>query len=213
MTTAPPNPQRDRLRFFKAFFEVHDPAATRERLVDVGAVALDGGLSERDGWYLWQESPPHAPTPRARFLVRMHGRRMVLEGPSAESVGRGWRELDRHLRGAASARVAAGDDLGRFLPRQRKHSADRPESWSREYQNRVLSEFYSVFRSRWAMTPHPRLGGMTPREAADDPAMRGALEDLLQRMERVEYERRQRDLPAISVDELREDLDLPGGAA
>lgn len=208
MSARLPAPQRDRLRFFKAFFEVHDEQSVRDRLLGAGAVPLDAGLSESDGWFLWQESAPPPPTPRARFLLRQRGRRLVLEGPSAASVGRGWRELERRLGSAASARVAAGDDLGRFLPRQRRHSADRPESWSREYQNRVLAEFYSVFRSRWAATPHPRLEGRTPREAAEIPALRAALEALLERMEKVEAERVQRDLPAISVSDLRGDLGM-----
>ena len=199
-------PQRRELRFAKAFFEVRDHPGTHARLLESGALELSDGSAEADRWYLWQEEPRAPGSPRHRFLVRMCGRRLVLEGPDAAAVGRGWRQLDRALRPMAVARVAAGDDLARFLPRPRRHSADRPESWSREHEARVLEEFYAAFCARWICTPHPRLGGASPRAAAVDPALRPMLELLLERMERVETERRARMMPSISVDELRDIL-------
>lgn len=204
-------PQRQMLRFFKAFFEVLDIDATRDRLLSAGALELVGPYSERgasahDLWYRW-----HAPRPANRtdnpglaFLIRITRRRLVLEGPNAPAVGRGWRELDALLRPHARARVAAGDDLARFLPRQRRHCADRPESWNRDHQEQVLREFYAAFCGRWARQPHPQLDGKTPVEAATDPALRARLEQLLCRMERIEEQRHERRLQGISVAELRE---------
>lgn len=196
-------PQRQRLHFCKAFFELRDAADVHRRLLASGALELDAEGDPTLRWYVWQEPPTRPGVPRARFLVRLRGGRLVLEGPDPESVGRGWRELDRLLRPAAVARVAAGDDLKRFLPRQRRHSADRPESWDREHEEQVLREFYAAFCRRWAASPHPRLAGLTPAEAAGDPEIRPALEALLARMERVEVERRTRGMPSFSVEELR----------
>lgn len=196
-------PQRHELRFAKAFFEVRDRPGTHARLLGAGALELSDGSADADRWYLWQEESRGSGRPRHRFLVRMRGQRLVLEGPDAAAVGRGWRQLDRALRPLSVARVAAGDDLARFLPRQRLHSADRPESWSREHEAQVLGEFYAAFCERWVRTPHPRLGGASPRTAASDPSLRPTLELLLARMERVEQERRARMMPSICVRELR----------
>lgn len=204
-------PQRQMLRFFKAFFEVFDIDATRDRLLSAGALELVGPSSERavsshDLWYRW-----HPPGPAKRgdnlglaVLIRITRRRLVLEGPNASAVGTAWRELDALLRPHARARVAAGDDLARFLPRQRRHSADRPESWNRDHQEQVLREFYAAFCGRWARQPHPQLDGKTPVEAATDPVLQVRLEQLLCRMERIEEQRQARRLQGISVAELRE---------
>lgn len=200
------SPQRQRLRFCKAFFELRDAEDAHLRLLADGALQLDPGGDPSVRWYLWRESRSAAGAARAHFLVRLRGERLVLEGPDPRSVGRGWRGLDRVLRPAAVARVAAGDDLQRFLPRRRRHSADRPETWSREHEARVLREFYAAFCRRWSTTPHPRLGGLTPREAATRPDLQERLEGLLQRMRRVEEERQARGMPGFSTDELRRAL-------
>lgn len=202
----PTPPQRQTLRFAKAFFEVFDAARTVELLAGVGAQEIGDPAAETDRWFYWQE-PVTRDSPRATFLIRLRDARMVLEGPSAEAVGRGWRALEPSLEPAARPRVAAGDDLGRFLPRRRKHSADRPESWNREHERKVLDEFYAAFCDRWTRLPQARLDGRSPREAAADPALRQQLDRLLSTMERVEEERRARGLPSFSVDDLRAALD------
>lgn len=201
----PTGPQRRQLRFCKAFFEVREPAALGSLLTEAGAIELGTGGegAPMDAWYLWEEPPTRPGVPRARFVIRLRDRRLVLEGPTAASVGRGWRALDRQLRPAAVARVAAGDDLGRFLPAKRKHSADRPESWSREHERKVLREFYSVFCRRWATTPHRRLAEKTPLQASKDERLRPELLALLERMEAIEEKRRDRGMQTFSVDDLR----------
>ncbi len=207
MSESMARPQRQDLRFCKAFFEILDRTATCRALDRAGAVEFVGGddiLADR--WYRWDRPEP-AGDVAVSFLVRLTSTRLVLEGPTPESVGRGWRVLDELLQPHARARVAAGDDLGRFLPRPRKHSADRPESWSKEHERRVLQEFYAAFVRRWTNLPHPRLDGRTPRQAATDPALAPDLERLLQRMARVEEERRARGIPGISVDRLRAALE------
>jgi hypothetical protein len=198
----PGPPQRQNLRFAKAFFEVFDLDRTVELLGGAGAQEVGDATPEADRWFYWQEPAPRT-GPSATFLIRLRGGRMVLEGPSAEAVGRGWRALEASLEPAALPRVAAGDDLGRFLPRRRKHSADRPESWNREHERKVLDEFYSSFCDRWTRLPQARLDGRSPREAAADPALRAQLDRLLATMERVEEERRARGLPSFSVEDLR----------
>lgn len=206
--TRPAPPQRQSLRFCKAFFEVFDPDRTLELLGHAGAQEIGDPAPDSDRWFYWQE-PAHA-GPRATFLIRLRGSRMVLEGPTPEAVGRGWRSLEPGLVPAARPRVAAGDDLGRFLPRKRRQSADQPESWGREHERKVLDEFYAAFCERWARLPQTRLDGRSPREAAADPALRDRLERLLATMERVEQERRVRGLPSFSVDDLRATLEESG---
>lgn len=203
--TRPAPPQRQSLRFCKAFFEVFDLPRTVEMLGAAGAQEIGDPDPDADRWFYWQE-PPHA-GPRATFLIRLKGVRLVLEGPTPDAVGRGWRALEPGLEPAARPRVAAGDDLGRFLPRKRRHSADLPESWGREHERKVLDEFYAAFRERWASLPQSRLGGRSPREAAADPELRDRLERLLGTMERVEQERRARGLPSFSVEDLRATLE------
>ena len=198
----PDPPQRQNLRFCKAFFEVFDGARTLELLGAAGAQELGDPTPDADRWFYWQE-PPHRRGPQATFLIRLRGARMVLEGPSSDAVGRGWRALEPTLAPAAKPRVAAGDDLGRFLPRHRRHSADRPESWGREHERRVLDEFYTAFCDRWTRLPQGRLEGRTPQEAVRDPRLRPRLEELLDRMEHVEQERRSRGLASFSVEDLR----------
>ncbi len=190
-------PQRANLRFCKAFFEIEDGQAAHDRLLAVGAQELVADMDQR--WYLW--NPPDAKSASA-FLVRTRGPRLVLEGPDPVAVGRAWRQLDEQLRPAAQARVAVGDDLARFLPKPRRRTADRPESFSAEHEAQVLAEFHAALCVRWADAPQQRLNGMTPRQAAADGAGQALLDELLRRMRIVEEERRSRGMPAVSVDEL-----------
>lgn len=207
-------PQRQQLRFCKAFFEVRDPQATQYRLVDIGAVELLGGSEpgyDGERWYCWTQAQAAGSGPISH-VIRLTAGRLVLEAPTPRATGIAWRELDELLRPHARARVAAGDSLSRFLPAQRKQSADRPESWSREHEARVLQEFYAAFCRRWVRQPHPRLEGRTPLQAASDPVLAADLRALLQRMQAVEGERTARGLPGISVERLRRALVSEGDA-
>ena len=201
-------PQRANLRFCKAFFEIDDGTATHDRLLAAGAQEIVADTNQR--WYLW--NPPDAKSPSA-FLVRTRGPRLVLEGPDPDAVGRAWRQLDEQLRPAARARVAVGDDLSRFLPKPRRRTADRPESFSREHEAQVLAEFHAALCVRWADAPQRRLNGMTPRQAAQDRDGQSLLDELLRRMRIVEEERRSRGMPAVSVDELERSVFTIGDLA
>lgn len=203
----PATPQRDALRFCKAFFEILDPREAQRRLVEIGAYPVGGPATEPasdDPVWLWwladDDSGPLAGTP---FLVRMFRDRMVLEGPSAWAVGLGWRLIADTLEGAAVPRVAAGDDLARFLPQARKRSHDRPETLSPEQERRVLREFYDAFAERWIRTPHPRLGGRTPLEAVHDSGLRDTLDNVLESLSAVEEARRERGQPCFSMERIR----------
>jgi len=198
-------PQRASLRFCKAFFEVMDAVATHERLLSLGAQELSEGTTESsvDRWYWWQVGPAAGNQIRDALLLRLRPARLVLEGATAASVGQGWRLLDRQLRPHARARVAARDDLARFVPGRRHHSADQPESWDAEYETRVLAEFYAAFAARWARQPHSRLDGLSPLEALQHPGKRPRVDELLARMERVEEERRLRGMASFAVEDLR----------
>ncbi|NKB89913.1 MAG: hypothetical protein GKS06_17000 [Acidobacteria bacterium] len=189
-------PQRANLRFCKAFFEIREADGTRDRLLDAGAQELLSDAERR--WYVWY--PPDAFA--QGFLIRTRGSRLVLEGPNPGAVGRAYRQLDDLLQPVAEARVAVGDDLGRFVPRPRIRTADRPENFSKEHEAQVLAEFHSALYSRWADAPQQRLQGMTPRQAAVDPTGQRLLADLLQTMRAVEEERTARGMPTVSVDEL-----------
>jgi hypothetical protein len=193
----PARPQRANLRFCKAFFEIADHTATHDRLLAAGAQELVADTSQR--WYLW--NPPDEAS-GSGFLVRTRGSRLVLEGPDPTAVGRAWRQLEEQLRPAALARVAVGDDLSRFLPKPRRRTADRPESFSAEHEAQVLAEFHAALCVRWADVPQQRLNGMSPREAAADRAGQPLLEELLRRMRIVEEERVSRGMATVSVDEL-----------
>lgn len=216
MLETEPAPQRRSLRFCKAFFEVLSFDKTRQRLLAARALEILGPASDRgdaEYWYRWDEPDGDRAHVPVSYLIRLTARRLVLEGPSPAAIGRGWRALDEQLRPYARARVAAGDDLARFLPRQRRHSADRPESWSREHENKVLAEFYAAFCKRWAHQPHPLLGGRTPLEASGDPSLRNCLEQVLRRMERLEEQRRARRMPGFSVADLRRTVGVRPGTA
>ena len=195
-------PQRSSLRFCKAFFEVMDAAETHVRLLRLGAQELSEG-ADVDRWYWWQNGPEDDGLRRDALLLRLRPARLVLEGATAASVSRGWRMLDQRLRPHARARVAARDDLTRFVPRQRRHSADQPESWSVEYEAKVLAEFYAAFAARWARQPHLRLGGLSPLEALQHPDKRWRVDELLARMRHVEEERRARGMESFAVEDLR----------
>lgn len=205
----PSPPQRQRLQFCKAFFEVSDASAAGDALVEGGAQLLVEA-PDGDRWFAWTEPADSRAAARATFLLRMRGTRLVMEGPSPDAVGRGWRSLQPLLRPHAEPRVAAGDDLHRFVGRPRRLAADRPETWDRDYERRVLREFYAAFCARWASQPQERLQGMTPREAAAVPHMRPLLEELLARLARVQEEREQRGMPAIDVAALRAEVALGG---
>ena len=176
---------------------MEDCSATHDRLLAAGAQELVADTNQR--WYLW--NPPDAGAEIA-FLVRTRGSRLVLEGPDAASVGRAWRQLDEQLQPAARARVAVGDDLARFLPKPRRRTADRPESFSAAHEATVLAEFHEALCVRWADLPQQRLEGMTPRQAASDRTGQALLDELLRRMRIVEEERRSRGMPTVSVDAL-----------
>lgn len=203
----PTPPQRHSLRFCKAFFEILQADATHAALIAAGAelmVEAPGG----DRWYAWREpdrGSPHHGAP-ATFLLRVSATRLVLEGPTPATVGRGWRSLQPLVAPHAVPRVAAGDDLHRFVGRSRRLAADRPETWDRDYEIRVLAEFYSAFCSRWAEQPQARLDGLSPRQAASVPHLRPALVELLTRLERIQRERQERGMASIDIDALRGEL-------
>ncbi len=205
MTAPKTLPQRASLRFCKAFFEVGDVAATHERLLDLGAQELSGapGDAPADRWYWWHGEPVGSDGACDAFLLRLRAARLVLEGATAGSVGRGWRTLDQKLRPHARARVAARDDLARFVPGQGRHTSDQPETWNAEHEAKVLAEFYAAFAARWARQPHARLDGMSPLEAVRHADKRELVDELLARLARIEEERRQRGIQSFAVEDLR----------
>jgi hypothetical protein len=207
--STPDTPQRSTLRFCKAFFEVEDAVDVRRRLEALGAYPLGATDGRGTGplvlwWEAGADAGDLAGTP---FVVRLFARRMVLEGPTASAVAAGWRYAAEILAGACTPRVAAGDDLGRFLPRPGKRSRDRPETLDREQEDRVLGEFYAAFAERWITTPHPCLGGRTPAEARRDRSLAAALDDVLAALEAIEEARSERGQPCFSVDRIRTALD------
>ncbi len=199
------SPQRSSLVFCKAFFEVDDAVATHQALLALGAQELSdtAGDGSAHRWYWWHDDAKPGSASGDAFLLRLRDNGLVLEGATAGAVGRGWRSLDQQLRPHARARVAARDDLARFLPGRRSHVADRPESWSSDYEAQVLAEFYASFAARWARQPQSRLDGMSPLEARQVPEKRERVEQLLARMARVEEERRRRGMASFAVDDLR----------
>lgn len=207
MTPAPTPSQRRTLRFCKAFFEVNDLEDTR-RLLAVHEIEPLSAASvpQRAGctWYLWETAPGEVEPGGAVFWLRLFRNRLVLEGPDPRALGRGWRRLAEIVEGAATPRVAAGDDLARFLPRPRRRSADRPETLSKEEQETILREFYAAFHGRWIEQPQAALGGLSPRQAMERPELREIVEELLARLERIEEQRRKRGQASFSVDRLRQ---------
>ena len=205
--------QRSRLRFCKAFFEVVDPAAIHERLLRLGAQELGGASDEApvNRWYWWHGEFSKGNHGRDGVVLRLYPERLVLEGATARLVSRGWRALDEELRPLARARVAARDDLARFVPGQRPYIADQPDTWDVKHEARVLAEFYTSFATRWARQPQARLDGMSPLEAVCYPEKRAWVHELLSRMQRVEEERRQRGMASFAVEDLRRAVFGVGG--
>ena len=207
--------QRDHLRFCKAFFEVVDLDRTEAVLEAMSMVHVGGPATPQQthaAMYWWEHAgrateTAAVPTDRV-FLVRLFTRRLILEGPTPEASGLGWRALAETLGAAAEPRVAVGDDLRRFLPKPRRGGTDRPENLTPERERQVLAEFYAAFCQRWLETPHALLRGETPRKAARLPELANELERALARLDCVEEARRSRRQACFSVDRLRRSLGL-----
>ena len=209
------------LRFCRAFFEIVDGAETARRLrvlaeaiepsgdLAEGSWSGDGVVRSRVGvhWFLWE---PDRARPRegAPFLIRLHPTRLVLEAASGDQLARGWRLLDERLRPAARARVAAGDELTAYAPRPPPGGRDDPDSYSPAQREEILREVYARYEQQWAVTPQPRLDGLTPREAAARPELQGRLLEMLDRLQKVEEERVRRGQLSFSVDTLRRSVGL-----
>ncbi len=64
---------------------------------------------------------------------------------------------------------------------------------------------------KWLATPMRNLDGRSPREAARDPAMREALEEMFKAMEYIEEQKRRNDEPYFDVADVRRKLGLAHG--
>lgn len=87
-------------------------------------------------------------------------------------------------------------------PPQRREPMSREE---RELVHQMIVEQYKA----WLDESIPALDGATPRQAAQDPAMREQLEELLKSVEYTEERRRRKGEPYVDIADIRRDLGLP----
>ena len=85
-------------------------------------------------------------------------------------------------------------------------SPGQEESIPPEIKTRLIKEFLDDHYRHWKDSPLPAFGGLTPRQAANDPAQRGALIEVLKDMESIEERQRKSGKAVYGAARLRAEL-------
>lgn len=208
MARAPPvlvNAEMEAILLCTARYAVADPEAARAALTRALEPEKGGeGESEADAVF-----HQHVEVDGQRWLrgtVRMSAGELSVEANSEarferlvaiveEALG-GARPLEERRLTPDQAVAERGDPEGPREPPSAEMAA-----W--------LEEHMVAYARRWVDEEIPALGGLTPRQARDDPTRREDLEALLREMERLEEESGEGELVMMPTAVIRRELDPP----
>jgi hypothetical protein len=152
-----------------ARYRVADPAAAAERL-------RKRLVEESEGIFL--ETAEVDGRPVHRGLVRLDGETIEIQTNSAERL----RRLERLVRWVAPDACLLGREqhsAGEAMASWDPAAASPPTDLPAEAVVGALEAFMTNQEERWVDEPVPALGGLSPRQAAANPARRPVLEALL----------------------------------
>jgi len=223
-------PEGHPLMASEAHYSVTDPEVARERLDQAEEFACVGLVDDdRALHYVWLLiGRSHVPeTSVERGMMMKTEWAAGPDGPSYRSLGdvRLW-HTRLELSCFSLERLTAGkallkEVLGRLIRHQDDEFQDLEtmleSGGAPEPREEPLSEEEKALERRmmqaqyqeWLDRPIPMLDGKTPRQAADDPAMREQLEELLKPVEYMEGRRQRKGEPYIDVADMRRELGLP----
>lgn len=168
----------DELLFCRATYRVLDPTVARARLAEVLEADPEGGS------LAWGERGGEAGL--VRGVVHVEGDELRLETVSAERL-RGLMAIVAQAVPDAALVEEHRETLAEALAR-RAEADEEPEAAEEPPPElrRFLAEHMERYAERWVDEPIPALGGLTPRQARDDPTRREDLMALLRESERLE---------------------------
>jgi len=232
-TTIPPlyTPEGHPLVFSKADYKISDPTAVKERL-DEAEEFIPTGTDYDDETtltYTWvlkgRSRVPEAPITGRGAIMKTD---LVSESDTSpyRSLGEVLLWQDRlELHCFSRERLKAGKALLKeILGRLARHQGDEfqdvatalesldssPPYFPEEEVDEALSrQILAAQIEEWLDTPTPALDGLSPREAARDPAMREQLEEMLKTVEYIEEQKRREGDIYIDTADLRRELGLP----
>jgi len=235
IATMPPSvytPEGHPLLICTARYAVKDHQAVRSRL-DQAEEFMCIGPAEEDETalaYVWlltgRSRIAQAPIRGEEGMIMQ----IDMIGPSGKAAHRPlgdirlWRDR-LELACLSRERLKAGkkllrQTLGRLVRHQgdESHDLDIPspaESPASELgeplakgREEILRQVIATRYKEWLDEPIPMLGGESPRQAAQNPAMKEQLEELLKNVEYIEEQRRRAGEPYIEIAEIRRDLGL-----
>jgi len=193
----------DDIMFSKAVFDVLDDAALR-RALDTAE-----GIEPHDtNEYAWVE-PEELETGGRRALgsLTIADGRLTLDCMTRQRIERG-KEMLQRLAGAALRHK--GDQFTSMESALRKKGNSPPSKPVKpvppEVANDIMQKAMAKHYQNWPDTPLPYLDGKTPRQAADKPASRARLVDLLKMMENGEERKRQDGHPWFDFAPIKKEL-------
>jgi hypothetical protein len=184
--------------------------------------ALDAGPDlQRDGdrsiWHWVGVNRKNEPVGLA--LVRLEGATLTLELNSAERAARGRKMMETLAGDAVKHRATTHEDPARQL-RERLRAGELDEPPAKDVgelppealEDLTLDHYARYYRS-WIEEPVPALDDRTPRQAADDPARRDKLIELIRGLEGMYQHALQAGQPAYDPSWMWEELGLAEGPA
>jgi hypothetical protein len=100
-------------------------------------------------------------------------------------------------------------DLADLMEQDRFPVPPPPDEPLGQLEREIAQQMADEMQNNWPDESVPALGGMTPREAARDPAMRERLEEILKSIEYEEEHKRRKGEPCADVAAMRREMGLP----
>jgi len=195
------NTDGEEMTLTRARFSVRDAAAVR------AGIARDEAFVPLDNVH-WSWHHPDRDVVLGR--LDLDGDRLVLECNSVERGERGRARLEALLGDAASHVVTEHESMERRLRQARaEHLGESLESeLPFEVQERVFHEYQERHYRDWLDIGVPALDGLTPRDAARQPAMKARLASLLRGLDEIYADCLRQGRPAWDPSWMWEELGL-----
>ncbi len=211
------NTDDEPLLMTRVHFEVGDAPALSAALDDCAGLTRDGtGATE---WSWSGDNARGASVSLGRLVLDGNG--LLIESNSAARGERGRLLVEGLGAGGTRHRSTTHEDLtmrireGIRAERRGTPGPARPGATEipRDVAEQLSQNHYARHYRAWLDEPVPLLDGRTPREAASDPARRGALVDILHQLERMYQESLRSDIPAFDPSWMWSELGLEDRAA
>lgn len=154
----------------------------------------------------WLEAGEEDQPRRVLGHLRIREGLLVLECSSRQRLKRGTKLIQELAAGAVKELRRAFESVDQMKRKMAASPAKKAESVPPEVEKELVEKYLEQHYRTWPDTPLPALGGLTPRQAAQQPAQRERLIALLKMMENGEQHRRREGHPWFDFSRIKEEL-------